>query len=110
MYKQKSFNKTLSEKTADFINAEPRKCWANAYYALKEVPELGKANYVEGWIIRTAIPIPIEHGWLELDDEIIDPTRVVWEFGYNELDDVLYFAGTHFTLTELKDTVRKVAQ
>ena len=35
--------------------------------------ELPQASYVEGWII-TASGLVVEHAWLELDGELVDPT------------------------------------
>ncbi len=83
-----SFNRTLSEKAATIINAKLNQCWENAYYALHQVAELKQAWYVEGWIIRKAIPFPFEHGWLVLGNEIVDPTRVLWK---KANDEVSYF-------------------
>jgi hypothetical protein len=95
------FNYTLSQAIAAKIAARPKACWANALTALRSQKQLHDAFYVEGWFLRTAEPLPIEHGWIELKDgTIVDPTVVV------VLDDqhesYAYFPGVRYTQEDLK--------
>lgn len=57
-----------SKLIARKIKAKPGQCWKNAYLSLIELPG---AFYVEGWAWDG---IAFEHGWIELDGRIIDPT------------------------------------
>lgn len=70
--KPMNVNKELSARLAEAVDARIGHCWRNAWVALYE-PEAEGALYVEGWIINPDSSID-EHGWLELDGEIIDPT------------------------------------
>ena len=95
----KQLNLQLSQQAAKHVNAVPKACWQNAYRALLQVPALSSGCYVEGWIVDVNLPIPIEHGWVELDGQIIDPTPVMWR------DTHAYFPGLRFTKTEVLQTV-----
>jgi hypothetical protein len=63
-------NVELSKDVAEQVTARPKECWRNAIIGLAVLPE---AYYVEGWII-TASGLVVEHAWLELDGELVDPT------------------------------------
>jgi len=67
------------------ISVRPRHCFYNAFQAVMYCREFCNATYVEG---IAGVPL-IEHGWIELNGEIIDPT----------LPDVdlVYFPGLRFT-------------
>lgn len=66
-------NSERSVALARRIRAQHRRCWRNAALA---VSHLGPgARYVEGWIVTAGtVPYVIEHGWCEVDGEIVDPT------------------------------------
>jgi hypothetical protein len=98
------FHVSLSKKVADAIKAQPKMCWKNTFFAIRELPELEGAMYVEGFIVRKSVPIPLEHAWLEMGQSIIDPTRVLWE----RLDDeVQYYPGFRCTREELEIKIMK---
>jgi hypothetical protein len=63
-------NAELSRNVAGKVAARPKECWRNAIMGLAVLPG---AFYVEGWIITTS-GLVVEHAWLELDDEMVDPT------------------------------------
>lgn len=80
------------------IQAEPKECWKNSILAIMSIDELENATYCEG--VVTFLGIVIEHGWLELNDEIIDPT---WYLIRDEEDDqVRYFQGERYTKTDIE--------
>ena len=75
-----------SKRLKRLIHAEARECWANAWNAIKTQDEYKDATYVEGAVI--AFGDVVEHGWIEHEGEIIDPTL---------LDaNVAYFPGLRF--------------
>ena len=65
-------NRELSQELAKKVNAITGSCWLNAVNALDYLPD--NTAYIEGWIVTGESFEVLEHGWLELDGEIIDPT------------------------------------
>jgi hypothetical protein len=104
MRKHKTFNAALSKRVAELIKAEPKMCWRNAFFSIREVPKIKGAMYVEGFIVRKSMPIPFEHGWLEMGQAIIDPTRVLWA---NLGDEVQYYPGFKCSRDELEEKITK---
>lgn len=88
----------LSQQATELVKAKPKECWRNSILAQQHYPT---AVYVEGWIVLGGLVI--EHGWLELEDKIIDPTLV------SRLDTNLepprYFSGVRYTLEEALDVL-----
>jgi len=80
-------NRELSERVAERHGARPKGCWVNAWAALQCDTELHGGLYIEGWALTDG-DLVFEHGWLELDGEIIDPTL------YDR--DVAYFPALRF--------------
>ena len=95
----KQLNRVLSKRAGKTIRAVPNACWQNAYRSLLELPELANGHYVEGWIVRTDLPVPLEHAWLELDGQIIDPTPISWSSPF------VYFPGLRLTKSEVLQVV-----
>lgn len=92
----------LSERAAAMIGAEVHHCWNNAWRAIQDMPELAGAYYVEGWAVTVGISvgrmgIPIEHGWIELDGKVIDPTEPE---GHQ-----VYYAGLRLTREEAERAI-----
>jgi len=69
-------NLQVSEEIAWKVRAKPKCCYENAMRALLWCDELDKdhAYYVEGIAVGYATRVPFHHGWVEVGDEIIDPT------------------------------------
>lgn len=67
------------------IDARPNQCYINAFRVMLHCPEFERATYVEG---IAHCGFAIEHGWIEFDGEIIDPTRPT--------DKMIYFPGLRF--------------
>jgi len=65
-----NINRGLSQELAMKVNAVPGSCWLNAVEALAYLPE--QTAYIEGWIVIGESCEILEHGWLELNGEIID--------------------------------------
>mgnify|MGYP001828133399 CR=1 FL=1 len=64
-------DRSLSDRTEDSIDVNPRDCWHNAWLALICL-QLHSALYVEGWAVADGLLI--EHAWIEVADRIVDPT------------------------------------
>ena len=79
-------NVDKSKKLRKTIRAKAQQCFANAWDAIETQEEYQNATYVEGMAVVNGLPI--EHGWIEHDGEIVDPTL---------LDaNVVYFPGLRF--------------
>jgi hypothetical protein len=86
-------NVKLSKKMASIVLAQNRECYLNAIHAQEYMPE---AVYVEGFVRMHDFPLVIEHGWLELNGEIIDPTPSAIE----SVDKRTYYAGRRLERTD----------
>lgn len=64
-------NHELGAEIGAAIQAMPKDCWRNAVMALFYLE--GEAYYVEGHVLICGA-IYVEHGWLEVRGEIVDPT------------------------------------
>lgn len=80
----KNVEKSLRLAKDKRANVKKRQCYYNAFKAVQYVPEYAEAVYVEGIAVFRE-GLPIEHGWIECDGEIIDPTLPT--------EDLLYFPG-----------------
>ncbi len=68
----KILDEILSQEIATSIKSQPKKCFDNAYRAALAIEG---TIYVQGFLVIPAISEqPLEYGWLELGDRIIDPT------------------------------------
>jgi hypothetical protein len=85
-------NVKLSRELAQQVWAEDKDCYRNA---VRAVPILPGAVYVEGWVI-TSFGLVTEHGWIEHNGEVVDPTPT-----YAEQADGKYFPGVRYTLPDL---------
>ena len=76
-----------SKRVGKIIRAKGQQCYYNAFHVIQEVPEYADADYVEGLAVPNG-GLPIEHGWVEKDGVVIDPTLPERE--------AVYFAGLRF--------------
>ncbi len=83
--KRKNVELSLKLSKDKRIRAKPRQCYYNAFSTMFYCPEFQGATYVEGFAL---CGIPIEHGWIEFNGEIIDPTLPI--------DEMIYFPGLRF--------------
>ncbi len=78
-------------------------CWANAVQALRLYhKQLGDVVYVEGWCAMPDISMVQEHGWLESDGTILDPTYAVPDDDQGVRLRYEYFPAVRYRLEELK--------
>jgi hypothetical protein len=78
---------TESKRARRQVRAKAKQCYHNAFRVVFEIPEYAHADYVEGLaVIKKGLVI--EHGWIEKNGMIVDPT-----LPEDELD---YFPGLRF--------------
>jgi hypothetical protein len=92
------------------IRARAKRCFGNALKAVRSVPELHDAWYVEGVAIGSFAPMPFAHAWVELPDgTLLDPTAAIpFPEALGATGDrdglrrwlVVYIAGNRFTARE----------
>ena len=93
-----------SLELAERIKSKPRSPFDNAYRAALATPE---SSYVQGFLITTGKPgLPIEHGWIELGDRILDPSLP----HFKKSADLHYFAAQRFSLKQLKAAVEEAEE
>lgn len=93
----------LAAEVAQKIQARPNQCWYNGFRAMQHLPE--NAIYVEGWMLRFGVPI--EHGWCELDGQVIDPTFCDEE---SRQYPATYFAGNRYSRAGLLEQIQHLTQ
>lgn len=81
-------NVAESKRVGKAVGAKNKQCYMNAMRAIWEVPEYEQADYVEGYAVIDG-DFCIEHGWVEQDGVVIDPTL--------QDHDIAYFPGLRFT-------------
>ena len=94
--KKLEYDKALSEKIAEQIEAKAKECYGYAWRAQSLLPS--GTLYVEG----LAVPPFAEHGWCQLDDKIIDPTAVALGYEF-----AAYFPIATYTMEERQKTIMK---
>jgi hypothetical protein len=78
----KQVDRKLSRQVAKAIGAAQRSAWRKACLALQLDSDLEDGLYVEGWAVLVDSRLVIEHGWVELNGRIVDPTRWDREVAY----------------------------
>ena len=76
-----------SKRVGKLVRAKHKQCYYNAFHVIQHVPEYANADYVEGMAVILG-GLPLEHGWVEKDGVIVDPT---WPE-----TNAVYFAGLRF--------------
>jgi len=66
-------NTAESTRAGKLIRAKKQACYLNAFRVIQEVPGYQAATYGEGIAVQAG-GFSFEHGWVEKDGEIIDPT------------------------------------
>ena len=61
-----------SKRVGKLVRAKARQCYYNAFHVVENLPDYFYADYVEGIAILGSLHI--EHGWVEKDGVIVDPT------------------------------------
>lgn len=80
-------NLVESKRVGRLVRAKPGQCYRNAWSVIQRVPEYADAHYVEGMAVSDG-HFAFEHGWVEKDGVIIDPTPLC--------GDIAYFPGLRF--------------
>ena len=80
-------DKIESARVRRLIRARRQQCYYNAFRVIFEVPEYDEADYVEGLAVIDGQMV-IEHGWIEKNGVIVDPTLAK--------DGLIYFPGLCF--------------
>ncbi len=98
----KLLDPTLSNEIAKKIKSKAKLPFDNAYRAA--LVTVG-AKYVQGFLVFRGHPFqPIEHGWIELDDVIIDPSLPHLNHNPQEL---WYFPAQSLTVKKLKAIIEE---
>ena len=98
----KLLDEALSIEIAKRINSKPTDCFDNAYKAALLTKG---AMYVQGFLTFAGEPyVPVEYGWIELDDRIIDPTLPHLNKNAQEL---WYFPAQRLSVKQLKAVVEE---
>lgn len=68
---------------------EAKQCFYNAQFVSMVASSKGlseRMKYVEGYVVKSNLPIPVHHAWVELDGKVIDLTLVTTEHSTQELE------------------------
>ena len=98
----KPLDVTLSTQIAAQIGSKAHKCFDNAYQAaiLDD-----SCLYVQGFLVVGVEPYAVmEYGWIELDDQIIDPTIV---FLNQDAQYLYYFPAQSLKVKQLKAIIEE---
>lgn len=99
----KPLNRDLSAEVAKKIKPPTRHSFERAYQAALLTPD---SFYVQGFLVLNKKPfVPIEHGWIELEEWVIDPT-----IPRSKPVDAYYFPAQHFSRKELKAAVEEAVE
>jgi len=69
-----------SKKLRKAIRAKASQCYANAWDAIESQEDYQDATYVEGMAVVNGLVL--EHGWIEHEGEIVDPTLLEVNIAY----------------------------
>ena len=101
----KTLDLTLSTDIAQQINTQAQAPFENAYKAA-EITE--DSSYVQGFLVFLAqSSTPIEHGWIEQGDRIIDPTLPHLNLDGQEL---FYFPAQSLSVAQMKAAVEEAQE
>ena len=76
-----------SKRVRRLVRAKPKRCYRNALQVILKIPAYADADYVEGLAVIGGALV-IEHGWVERDGMVVDPTL--------PSDELAYFPGLRF--------------
>lgn len=101
----KSLDTEASIELAQRIKSKAKDPFHNAYKAAVLTPT---AKYVQGFLVFAGKPYkPIEHGWLELEDRIIDPT---FPHLHKNAEELYYFPAQSLSNKQLKAAVEEAEE
>ena len=96
---------TLSIDIAIALNSKATTPFDNAYQAALLTEG---SMYVQGFLVKAGAPYkPIEHSWIELNEQIVDPTLPHLKKNAQEL---FYFPAQRLTVEQLKAAVEEARE
>lgn len=81
IYRSKDIDASLAIQKNRKVRLAMKACWDNAFQVVTKVPEYRHVSYIEGIAVYPC-GVFMEHGWLEVDGKVIDPTLPTDEFIY----------------------------
>ena len=101
----KPLEENLSREIAQQIKSKAKNSFDNAYQA---VLLHNNAMYVQGFLAFAGKPyIPIEHGWIELGDRIVDPTLPHLN---KDAQEFFYFPAQRLSAAQMKAAVEEAKE
>lgn len=98
----KPLDEALSVEVAQRVKSKPKTQFQNAYKAALATQG---AIYVQGFLAFAGKPYkPVEHGWIELENSIVDPTLAYLNKNAQEL---WYFPAQHIPVKQLKAIIEE---
>ncbi|MBW4500383.1 MAG: hypothetical protein KME57_12685 [Scytonema hyalinum WJT4-NPBG1] len=98
----KPLDEALSVDVAQRVKSKPKTQFQNAYRAALATQG---AVYVQGFLAFAGKPYkPIEHGWIELENSIVDPTL---PYLNKNAQEIWYFPAQTLTVKELKAIIEE---
>jgi hypothetical protein len=101
----KPLDEERSRETAEQIRSKAKQPFENAFKAALALKDV---LYVQGFLVNKArASQPIEHGWLELDDRLIDPNLPHMQ---GSVEGLFYFSAQRLTVEHLKAAVEEAKE
>jgi hypothetical protein len=98
-------DETRSKEVAEQIKSKAKAPFDNAYRAALA---LNGATYVQGFLAVAGKPFrPIEHGWVEVDNQIIDPSLPHLR---RSAESLYYFPAQRLTVKQLKAALEEAKE
>lgn len=80
---------SLVRDISSSFTALAKQCFYNAQFVSMVASSKGlsdRVKYVEGYCIKSSLPIPVHHAWVELDGKVVDLTLVTTKYTTQELE------------------------
>ncbi len=101
----KLIDEALSNLTAKQIDSKAKSPFENAYKAALVIKDV---VYVQGFISFEGQPFhPVEHGWIEFSDRIVDPSL---PYLGRKAADLYYFPAQELTVKKLKAAIEEAKE
>jgi hypothetical protein len=101
----KTLDESLSRDVAKQISSKAKAPFVNAY---KAALALEQATYVQGFLVIAGRSYqPMEHGWLEVGDSLVDPNLPHLQSAIEKLH---YFPAQRLTVKQLKAAIEEAEE
>jgi hypothetical protein len=98
-------DESLSREVAKQVSSKAKAAFKNAY---KAALMMEKATYVQGFLVIAGQSYqPIEHGWIEVDDRLVDPT---FPHFHSAAQNFYYFPAQRLTVKQLKAAIEEAEE